>query len=126
MGIDNDINSVKKNIPSIFERKIAAGYALCQDEALRTIQDFRNEQAGGAFWNNRTYQAMDRMFTQPFKEDAAIGFIMAHGVQYGVYLELANNRKHQAIRPMIMSRLSAFTGDTGFRAALEKIFGADK
>jgi hypothetical protein len=51
---------------------------------------------------------------------------MAHGVQYGVYLELANNRKHQAIRPMIMSRLSAFTGDTGFRASLEKIFGADK
>lgn len=124
MGLDSDISNVKKNIGNIFERKIAALFALCQDEALRTIQEFRNEQSGEAFWKNRTFQAMDRMFTESFKEPEAIGFIMAHGVQYGVYLELANNRKHQAIRPMIMSRLSAFTGDSGFRAAIEKIMGA--
>jgi hypothetical protein len=126
MGLDNDIEKVNQNIADAFERKIAAGFALFEDEAIRTIQEFNDLQAGGEFWENRTFQAKDRMFTEAFKSDEAIGFIMAHGVQYGVYLELANNRKHQAIRPMIESRLSAFRGPEGLRAGLERIFGADK
>jgi hypothetical protein len=124
LGAKEDAEKASANIEKIFERKVAAAYALCQDEALRTSQDFQAHQAANQFWENRTNQAMDRMFTEPFKTEDAIGFIMAHGVEYGVYLELANNRKHQAIRPMILSRLSAFQGENGFRPALEKIFGA--
>ena len=126
MGLDNDIDKVKQNIEDAFDRKVAAGFALFEDEAIRTIREFNDLQAGEEFWKNSTFQAKDRMFTEAFKREDAIGFFMAHGVQYGVYLELANNRKHQAIRPMIESRLSAFRGEEGLRAGLEKIFGADK
>ncbi len=126
MGLDNDIDKVNRNIADAFDRKIAAGFALLEDEAIRTIREFNDLQAGEEFWQNKSFQAKDRMFTEAFKQEDAIGFFMAHGVQYGVYLELANNRKHQAIRPMIESRLSAFRGEEGLRAGLDKIFGADK
>jgi hypothetical protein len=41
------------------------------------------------------------MFTRAFKDRDVIGFLMAHGVPYGPHLELANNRRNEAIRPIM-------------------------
>jgi hypothetical protein len=84
----------------IFDRKKAALYAESQrlaDEALKELQD---SQRDNAYWNNETKQALQRLFSDAFMDDDAVGFFLAHGVEYGIYLELANDRKHEALRPM--------------------------
>lgn len=97
---------VKKKIASIYLRRRAAAYALSLQYAALALKYFRSVQPSspntkGLFWTNRTGQAAARMFTQGIKEDNVVGWLMAHAVQYGVYLEKANNRRYQSIRPII-------------------------
>jgi hypothetical protein len=102
---------VIKNIHSIFDRRKAATYALCLEYAAKAIEYFRQEQSGDRFWTNRTNQAKDRMFTDAFITNEFIGWLMAHGVWYGVTLELANDGLHESIRPVIMYFLPQFKKD---------------
>lgn len=107
---------VIKNISNIFERRRAAVYALALRWAANTINYFRSHQAGNTFWENRTTTAMRLMFTKAFIDGDQVGFLMAHMVEYGVYLELANNGKNEAIRPT-MSRYSRL-----FLDAVKKLY----
>jgi len=105
------VESVKKNIGFIFERRKAAIYALSLRYAALAINYFRAEQSGGRFWNNETKTAKDTMFTNAFIEDDVIGWFMAHDVEYGPYLELANNRQNEAIAPVIKRFAGRFFRD---------------
>lgn len=103
------IQTVKKNISEIFERRIAALYALCLYFAAKALQEFIYLQTSNNFWINRTGQAKDRVFADAFREsDSVVGWFLAHGVQYGVYIELANDRKHEALRPTVERLLPEF------------------
>ena len=93
---------VIQNLKAIYNRRRAALYALAVEYAAKAINSFRVKQRNGAFWNNQTGIARDTMFTQAFIESNVVGFLMAHMVEYGVYLELANNGIHEAIRPTMM------------------------
>jgi hypothetical protein len=101
-------NIISKNLNDIYKRKRAALYALSLRYAALAIQHFRSVQGNQAFWKNQTRQALDRMFTDAFQEGNAVGWFMAHGTQYGVYLELANNRAHESIRPTVSKFLGNF------------------
>ncbi len=92
---------VKNNIADIFARRQAAVYALSQRYAELAIQYFRSEQGRNAFWINQTHQAMNRMDAKAYLEDEILGWFMAHGVEYGPDLELKNNGRHQAIKPVV-------------------------
>lgn len=102
---------VKKTISGIYERRIVVGYALSLQYAAYAIAWFRQQQQGNRFWKNRTYQAMDRMFTSGLKGNGYFGWRMAHGVSYGVYLELANDGRNQAIRPTMQKYIGRFLRD---------------
>lgn len=108
--------TIIKNIDSIFEKRKLAVYALCLRYARLAIEDFRKEQGSNKYWVNRTDVAKDTMFTDAFMEDNVIGWFMAHLVEYGPYLELANDAKHQAIKPTIEKFIKPFKQD------LEKIY----
>jgi hypothetical protein len=122
-----DVSGVKDNIKEIYARKVAAVYALCLHYAAMAIEYFLSMQPAspgtkGAFWENRTAQASARMFARGFREDlneedAILGWFMSHGVQYGTYLELANNRAHEAIRPIVQRFAGRFFED------VKKIYG---
>lgn len=106
MGAREDANRVKKNILTTFQRRQAAIFAISAQYAVLAIQKFKDEQdtglqTEGKFWFNRTNQAVDRMFTVPFIDGLDVGWRMGHGVEYGVYLELANDRRNEAIRPTV-------------------------
>lgn len=88
-------------LDAIFERKVAAVYGLAQYYAQAALNDFRQKQANNYYWNNQTGQARDRMRTEAFREGGAVGFVMYHGVDYGLELELANDRRHAAIEPTV-------------------------
>jgi hypothetical protein len=51
------------------------------------------------------------VFSNAFKDDNIIGWYIAHGVEYGVYLELANDGAHQALRPIVEEFMSPFFKD---------------
>ena len=111
-----NVTQVKQNIKGIYERRKAAIYALALDYAALAINYFQLVQppvpgSNGLFWTNRTGQAAARMFTNAEMTANAISWFMAHGVQYGVYLELANDRRYAAINPIIQRYASRFIQD---------------
>lgn len=105
------LNSVKKNITDEFSRRRAAVYALALKWATAAIREFRGRQANNYYWNNQTTIAYRTMFTTGFIDGDEIGFLMAHAISYGVYLELANNGRNQAIRPIMNAFAIFFTSD---------------
>ena len=122
-----DVTGVKANIKGIYARRVSAVYALSLHYAAMAIEYFLSQQPAspnsrGAYWNNRTAQAAARMFARGFREDlneeeAIVGWFMAHGVHYGTYLELANNRAHESIRPIVQRYAGRFFED------VKKIYG---
>jgi hypothetical protein len=111
MGIEQDTAKVKKNILSIYQRRKIKLYALATSYAGKAINIFRREQGEQTFWTNQTNDAYKRMFAKQFARDDEIGFFLSHGVEYGIYLELANDRQFEAIRPIMMSLAPQFIKD---------------
>jgi hypothetical protein len=104
-------SEVGKRVTEIFERRKAAAYALCLAYAARALAVFREQQHEELFWQNQTGQAYARVFASTFLDEDAMGWQLAHGVQYGVYLELANDRRHEALRPVVEYLLEPFMKD---------------
>lgn len=99
MAITDGINKFKNKTATLFERRRAALYALSLQYAALALNDFRRRQSNNAFWNNQTGSARDLVFSDAYIKNTTVGWFLAHGVEYGVYLELANDGKNQALRP---------------------------
>lgn len=102
---------IEHNVSRAFDRKKAAVYALSQAYAAKALAYFQEQQAGEKYWVNETNQAKDRMFAKGYLEKELVGWFMAHGVEYGPWLELSNNRQNEAIRPVIEVFKDAFYAD---------------
>ncbi len=105
------VGSAIRRIEGIYERRRQAALAISRQYALKAIAYFQKQQENNRYWINETDQAMNRMFTKAFLDLNSTGWFMAHGVDYGVYLELANNRKNQAIKPVIDTFKEAYLHD---------------
>lgn len=92
---------IVKKIKGIYERRRVAIYALSLNYAATALQYFRQQQGSNTYWNNQTYDAMNRVFTDAEIKGDTISWGMAHGVSYGIALELANNGRHAAIAPIM-------------------------
>lgn len=110
------LEQVKKNIAEIFARKRVATLALCQYYAQLAVQKFRVDQGSvygmGGFWANRTWTAFSSVFGEAYNdEERAYGFFLSHAVEYGVQLELANDRRHAALVPTVNAMVDEFMAD---------------
>ena len=107
--------TVGQNIVNIFERRKAAAIALCVYYAGLILAEFRKRQGDavgtGEFWDNRTTNAARLVFSDAIIEDDEIGFFIAHMIEYGVYLEIANDRQNEALRPLIEEFYPLFKKD---------------
>lgn len=112
------VDAVKANIEAMWGRRRAAVLALCAQYAGYALQNFRMKQAQSKFWTNRTGIARDTVFSGVISERAVAGFFLAHAVEYGIYLELANDRKYEALLPTVAGLYSRFKRD------LEEVLGA--
>lgn len=98
MSATNDSKQVASMYAKIWTTKtLPALYALAQGVALEAL----NSAKESAPWNDQTTSARRLLFAEAFQEDKAVGFFVAHGVQYGVYLELSNDRKNEILRPTV-------------------------
>ncbi len=118
MSVAGDVGRVSRRIRSIYERRRLAVYALSLSYAARALNYFRQNQDNNAYWVNRTFQARDAVFADAEIEGDIVSWFIAHGKTYGIYLELANNRKHEALRPTIVHFFDDFKKD------LESLYGA--
>ena len=121
------MTEVARNLDAIYARKRAAVFALCLEYAARILAEFRvqqmvgpgggswidryNGQGKGRYWNNQTETAAKTVFSDAFTDGDEIGFFIAHMVEYGVYLELANDRRYEALRPLIEKFYPLFRRD---------------
>jgi hypothetical protein len=121
------MTDVARNLDAIFARKRAAAFALCLAYAGQILSEFRvqqlvgpgggswidryNGRGTGRYWNNQTETAAKTVFADAFTDGDDIGFFIAHLVEYGVYLELANDRRHEALRPLIEKFYPLFKRD---------------
>jgi hypothetical protein len=105
------LENVKKNITDLYSRRRAAVYAMALKWAGAAIREFRQRQANDFYWSNQTTTAWRTVFTSGFIDGDEIGFLMAHAISYGVYLELANNGRNQAIRPLMQAFSMFFVTD---------------
>jgi hypothetical protein len=105
------VDLVIGNLFGIFERKKAALYALCLYYAAKVLEIFNRRQAADEFWQNRTYQAKDRVHSDAFQETDVVGFFIAHGVHYGKYLEFAKDGRNAALWPVVKGVIPDFMRD---------------
>lgn len=96
------LKSLKNNIRNLYERRAAQLYALALFYAAKAFNDFRTKQAANTYWQNQTFTAADTVFSDGFRNANSIGWFIAHVVEYGVYLELANDGQNQALRPTVL------------------------
>ena len=112
-----DISGVKQKIKAAYGRIEVSLYALCVYYAGMAINYFHSVQPAktnspGLFWHNKSGVAALKMFTEAIRNTGNwYGWKMGHGVQYGTYLELANDRRHEAIRPVIERFAGRFIAD---------------
>lgn len=107
------MTEVSKNLGEIYARKRAAVYALCLYYAALVHAEFVKRQLNrdAGFWTNQTRSAALLVFADAFSDRDEIGFFLAHTVEYGVYLELANDRQNEALRPLIEEFFPKFRAD---------------
>ncbi len=104
-------DKVVKNIKNAYEVKRIKLIALATEYAGRAINIFRQKQSADGVWTNRTSQALKKMFAKPFVDKQEIGFFLSHGVEYGIYLEVANDRRFEVIRPIMLDLAPKFIAD---------------
>lgn len=107
---------MKIDLQSIYNRKAAAIYAISLKYSALAWNYFMSLQPArpgekGAYWDNQTAQAAARVFADAFIDKESIGFFLSHAVDYGIYLELANNRKHESLRPIIQRYAGRFLNE---------------
>jgi hypothetical protein len=110
------VEKVKRRVRSIYEKRRAQIYGISLQYAAMALLNFQMQQrmaphSFGNFWDNQTAQAAARVFSDAFRDGRSVGWFLAHGVYYGVYLELANDRKHESLRPIVQHYAGRFLAD---------------
>lgn len=88
----------------------ALTYAVLVDPGFMedSLANFQDKQQRNVFWNNETFQALAGMRVDPLNDPHRVGWRMYNTIEYALYLELANDRKHAAIKPIIELWFSNF------------------
>jgi hypothetical protein len=87
----------------VFAAKVEAAVWMF---AERESADLQNFMKSNAKWTDRTGHARQSLTAKPFKENpTTITIKLAHGsnIPYGVYLELAHEKKYAIIQPTIQT-----------------------
>ena len=105
MGTKRDVGKVKVNIRNLLGRKYDVALALCNryaQLAQKTARDRQGKEQGkGQFWTNRTSMAVKSMFGFVIDDSKHVGWGVAHRMDYGKWLEFANNRKHAMLEKTV-------------------------
>lgn len=85
---------------SRFENRSEAALSLYVDTAALKLQDYMRDNAP---WTDRTGQARQRLTATAQRVDRGYRIALTQGVSYGVFLELAHEKRFAILQPTILS-----------------------
>lgn len=88
-------DQVNRNLRAHRNRQIAAVRALAE----RTVGKMEGHAKSHAPWTDRTGEARKGLFGYVLSRETVMLLRIAHGVQYGVFLELTNQGKYAILDP---------------------------
>lgn len=96
--------------------KSEAAIAMYADNAALTLQNYAREHRP---WTDRTGHARQRLTGSVARVAQGYQIILAHGVDYGKWLELAHEKKYAIIQPTIQAKSPEVL--SGFNKLLERL-----
>ena len=96
--------------------KSEAAIAMYADNAALTLQNYAREHRP---WTDRTGHARQRLTGSVARVAQGYQIILAHGVDYGKWLELAHEKKYAIIQPTIEAKSPEVL--SGFNKLLERL-----
>lgn len=100
MGFRMDFDGLLNGL-DVFNSRAEAAMSMYVDTAALTLQDYMRAHAP---WTNRTGQARQRLTSTASKVSKGYQITLSHGVDYGVFLELAHEKRFAIIQPTITSK----------------------
>lgn len=101
------------------ENKFDIAVQMYAEQAALKLQNFARENRK---WTDRTGQARQRLTGSVTKIEARYRITLAHGVDYGLWLELANEKKYSII-PQTIEYVGTFEVLPGFKNLMERLNG---
>lgn len=98
MGFKFDLSKLEKGLDS-FQDKLEAALDMYVDTSAQKIETYGKTNAR---WTNRTGHARNRLRCSWEKNQKGYTLKFAHGVDYGIFLEMAHNRRFAIIEESIM------------------------
>lgn len=92
-GLDFDISDLLESLTNMDNRMEAAIMAYAETGA----QKLQNYAKTHAKWTDRTGAARQRLNAKARRKPNEVEISLAHGVEYGIWLELANEKRYSII-----------------------------
>lgn len=94
-----DLSVLEKGLESL-QNKVEIALDMYVDTSAQKIEEYGKTNAR---WKNRTGHARNRLRCSWEKNQNVYTLKFAHGVDYGIYLEMAHGRKYAIIEETIMT-----------------------
>lgn len=117
-GLTMDFSSLLAGL-SEAESRTEAAIRLYAETAAQKLQDSARENAR---WTDRTGHARQRLTGSSYPVTEGYKLSLSHGVDYGIWLELANEKKYSII-PETIEYVGTFEIMPGFEKLMEKLGG---
>lgn len=116
MNMKVDIDALVKNLTLLQSAIDPAVHMLAEQGAIK-MENFAKENRK---WTDRTGQARQRLKGSTTQITNGYRIIIAHGVDYGIWLELAHEKRF-SILPQTVEYVSAFEIIPGFNKLIERL-----
>ena len=97
MGLNFDISDMLNGITET-ESKLDIAVGMLCETAAKNLEGDAKEQAK---WTDRTGTARQRLQGYTYRTSTGWRIVLAHGVDYGIWLELANEKRFAIVGPLI-------------------------
>ena len=107
---------VELRIEEAFGNRKTALLALCNKYARDAVKTVRANQGleqlvKGRFWTNQTSMAVKSITGSAVDDGGSVACRLVHHMEYGKWLELANDRRHAALEPTLRMLYPYFMDD---------------
>lgn len=113
-----DATDLQNSLRIFEERASDAMFMYCETAA----SDLEGYMKRNRPWTDRTGQARQRLKGTAEKVDDKFRIALSHGVDYGIWLELAHEKRYAVLEPTV--RLQGPEVVRGFRGLLESLEGS--
>lgn len=93
-----DTSALEKGLEAFMDKSEASIQMYAETAALK-LQNYMRDEAP---WTDRTGDARKRLTGTVYRVKGGYQIILSHGVDYGIWLELAHEKRFAIIQPTIL------------------------